>query len=113
MSNANAVQGDVNRKRVYKLSGTLNLATVISVEAHVWKNGTIATLAATVTDPVNRLVEVNLGVNPGDWLPAIPIPGPWAFEIECTFGDGSILTWPEAAGHGGSTETITVRKQGD
>lgn len=113
-SNANAVQGDVNRSRVYKLSGIQDLTGVSAAEAHVWNNVSRTTLTATVLDPIERTVEVNLGVLGSDWLPAAPTPGVWSLEIQCTFTDGSIHTWPEGSNPAlkRSADTITVRKQG-
>lgn len=113
-SNANAVQGDVNRSRIYKLSGIQDLTGLSSVEAHVWNNTTRATLAASVVDATERTVRVNFGIA-GGWLPSLPAVGTWSIEIQGTFGDGSIYTWPEGSNPTmkGSADTITVRRQGE
>ncbi len=84
------VQGDVNDELTFVMGGVNDLTGAASIEAHVWRSGFLAaTLAAAVSDPVERLVVVQLS----PWL-ATATPGEWYFEIEMTFGDGTVLTWP-------------------
>lgn len=107
MSIAYRVRGDVNDFVDVTLSGVQDLTNVSAVEGHVALDRTKVNLAAAVTDPVARTVRVQLGGAVGGWLRTAE-PGSWKLEIEATFLDGTILTWPAA-----STDTIVVRKDYD
>ena len=86
--------GDIGDARVVTLGGVEDLSAVSGIEAHVWRNGTIATLSAAVTDAEAREVTIQLGTDAEDWLPAGPALGVWEGQVEATFIDGSELTWP-------------------
>lgn len=104
---APAVRGDVNDRRVVRLDGVANLGAVVGVEAHVWRSGVSpVALAATVVDATERTVDVVLGAADG-WL-ATATPGTWWVEIEATFADGSVLSWPAQ-----QPLSITVRPDAD
>lgn len=96
------VQGDVKDKLIVVLDGVENLTGATAV-AYVWQNGVArTTLTATITDPVARTVSVDLGGASG-WLSAVA-PGTWLLEVEVTFTDATILTWPA-----GAPDMIVVR----
>jgi hypothetical protein len=86
------VQGDVNDTITVILSGVENLTGATAV-AKVWRRGVDAeNLTTSITSTVNRTVSVDLGGASG-WLFDAAI-GTWLIEIQVTFADGSILTWP-------------------
>lgn len=97
------VQGDVNDTITIVLSGVENLNTASAVEAHVW-HGTVdpETLPAAITNPTTRTVVVQLGGASG-WL-SDAAEHVWYLDLQVTFADGSILTWPS-----GIPDTISVR----
>ncbi len=106
---APAVQGDVNDFRSVTLHGVEDLTAVTAIETHVWKTGTTplveATLATTIVDATERTARIELGGVAG-WL-ATAAPGTWFLEVEATFGDGTVLTWP-AKGSQNSTQNSAV-----
>lgn len=102
----NRVQGDIDDTIVVTLNGIDNLAGVDTVEGHVWRGTTTETLDAAVADSAARTVTVQLGDADG-WL-ATATAGYWRFEVQATFGDGTVLTWPADA-----ADRIYVRAQGD
>lgn len=96
-----AKAGDVRDVRTIRLDDKVgdtttpfDLTNASSVRALVRLKGTKAVLAGAVTDAVGGIVEIQLGIAPTDWLPARPKAGDWQFEVEVTFNDGTILTWP-------------------
>lgn len=99
----NRVQGDVGDTVTARFEGVLDLVGVTAIEAHVWREGTVATLAAEVADPDARTVLVQLG----SWL-ATATPGTWKLEIEATWPGPVIVTSP--AKPGGAA--IYVRAEG-
>jgi hypothetical protein len=109
------VAGDINDYRIVTVGGVEDLTTISSIEAHVWNSTTDATLAATVIDPVARTVRVEHG-DTGGWLPSLPRPGKWWIEVEGTWGDGTVLTFPTpgdpVAKVVGSEAWFYVRAQG-
>lgn len=105
MTTLYAVQKDVNDSRDILLQGVTSLASVASVEGHVWKAGqTAAVLTATIDVP-SRVVTVQFG-GVGGWLDTAAV-GKWWFEIQVNFVSGAKLTWPEAG-----PDEIHVRAQG-
>lgn len=107
-SSVGRVQGDSKDTITLVVGGLEDLSTVNTCEAHVWKNSTKSTLDAEVLDPDARTVLVQLGEAPDGWLPSAPSTGGWNVELECTFLDGSIKTFPEDA-----PPVIKIREQGD
>jgi hypothetical protein len=73
------VQGDVDDTITVVLNGVEDLTTVTSVVAHVWHG------QAT---PINLSAAVTV----------------WFLELQVTFGNGAVLTWPS-----GRPDTISVR----
>lgn len=98
----NKVRGDVSDTIIVILYGVESLTGAQSVEAHVWHETTRFTLVAEVLNSADRTVLVHLGGVSG-WL-ATAETKVWNHEVEITFTDGSILTWPS-----GKPDTITVR----
>lgn len=97
------VKGDVNDTITVILSGVENLAGATAVEAHVWHNDIDPeTLPAAITNPTTRTVVVQLGGVTG-WL-SDAAEHVWLVDVQVTFGDGTILTWPS-----GRPDTIAVR----
>lgn len=97
------VQGDVDDTITVILNGVEDLTTAVSVVAHVWHGqATPVNLPAAVTDPVTRTVVVQLGGAAG-WLSDATITV-WFLEVQVTFGNGAVLTWPS-----GRPDTISVR----
>lgn len=115
-----AVSGDLGDTRTVRLDGLTDLENVTAIEAHVWRTSTAGVvLAAAVVDATERTVRINLGEASG-WL-ATAEPGTWFIEVEATFNDGSVLTFPSNAqprnalapsAGVGSICTIEVREQG-
>lgn len=103
------VQGDVNDTLVVQLTGVASF-TGATVVAHVWKDSGAATnLAAAV---VNGTTSTGspcgvCTVNLGSWLATATPSLNWQLEYQVTFGDGSVLTWPD-----GAPDTIEIRAQG-
>lgn len=94
MTTWNKVAGDIGDTIIVDLGGIANLTAVTDVEAHVWKQGTDpAVLDATVLDSDECTITVELGDGTG-WL-ATATQGRWSLEYQLTFGDGSVLTWPQ------------------
>lgn len=87
--------GDVSDKRTLTLGGVDDLTAASSLRAHVYlrEKDTTAELDVAILDANARTVELNLG-DAGGWLPLRPHPGDWRVQVEVTFGDGTILTWP-------------------
>ena len=106
MSNLSAVVGDVNDIRIFQLAGVASLAGVDAIEAHVWSTTGAANLTGAVVDSGERTVSITLGGSSG-WL-STATAGIWNMEIEATYSDGSILTWPT-----GRPIQLTVRAAGD
>jgi hypothetical protein len=103
-----AVQGDVGDRRIVRLDGVANLDGVDTIRAHAWRrNVADVELGVTVVDSAARTVEVDLGGADG-WLATVTEAAVWFIEVEATFVDGSVLTWPADA-----PMTIAVRLQGD
>lgn len=103
MTSWRRVQGDVDDQLTVVLEGVADLNSAVSVEAHVWRDGVAPiVLAAAITDPVARVVVVDLGGAAG-WL-STARPGVWFVDLEVTFGAGAQLTWPA-----GVPATIAVR----
>jgi hypothetical protein len=107
-----AVLGDVGDTRIVRLDGIEDLSGVTALEAHVWvgtrRVATQETLTATVLDPTERTITVNLGTDlVTGWLPNVATRGEWNVEYQATFGS-TVLTWPN-----GKPDTIDVREQGD
>lgn len=100
------VQGDLNDKLTVTLDGVADLNAVTAVVGHVWRPGVApVNLTAAVTNAATRVVTIQLGSG-GGWL-ATAVVDNWRFEVQATYADGSILTWPA-----GSPDTIIVRGQG-
>lgn len=99
------VQGDVDDTITVKLAGIASLAAVQSVEAHVWWRTSHETLAASVADPDECTLTVELGAADGWLSDAAAVQ--WEVEYQLTFLDGSVKTWPE------TPDKISVRAQGD
>lgn len=100
------VQGDLKDTLTVTLDGVADLNAVTAVIAHVWRSGVpVVNLTAAVTNAATRLVTVQLG-SAGGWL-ASATPTTWRFEVQATFADGSVLTWPA-----GTPDMIVVRAQG-
>lgn len=103
------VQGDVKDTIIAVLSGVEDLATATGAEAHAWRKGVASTtLVATITNPTTRTVSVALGGVAG-WLSSAGPPAggdalDWDFEIQVTWADGTVLTWPAE-----TPDTIIVR----
>lgn len=91
-----AHSGDIGDYRDVVLNGVEDLSEVASIEAHVTRGGTTATLAAQVQDVNTRTVRIFLG-DAGEWLPSGPDIGRWLGQIEAVFNDGSELTWPSTS----------------
>jgi hypothetical protein len=102
MTTITRVQGDVNDTATITLAGVADLTTAASAEAHVKLEGVTATLTCTIPDPNGLDVDIALGAGAG-WL-ATAAPGPWKLEVQVTFNDGRVLTWPATG-----TDTIQVR----
>ena len=103
MTSWKRVQGDVNDTVTVTLDGVATLNAVTAVAAHVWRPSVPpVTLTAAVTNAATRLVTVQLGT----WL-ATAVPDNWYLEVQATFADGSVLTWPA-----GTPDKILVRAQG-
>jgi hypothetical protein len=84
------------------VGGVTSLATVTSIEGHVYPCGNPAgftVLPGTVVDAVNKLVQLQLG----SWLPTAEL-GEWSLTWHPTFGDGSKPVWPEEP----ATDSIIV-----
>lgn len=97
------VQGDVNDTLAVMLCGVVDLSGATAVETHVWRMGLPgATLVTAITDPIARTAQVELS----PWL-ADAHPGLWKFEVQVTFGDGTVLTWPSC-----DPPELRVRAQG-
>lgn len=100
------VRGDVNDTITVVLSGVENLGTATAVEAHVWRRDVLpVTLPAVITDAITRTVVVQLGGAAG-WL-AGAAADTWFVEVQVSFADSSVLTWPA-----GTPDTIAVRVGG-
>ena len=99
------VAGDIGDTRNVTLGGVQTLvgATAVAHVRYLADPTVIADLAATITSTTDRTVTVNLGTS-GGWLPSRPASGDWDIEVEVTFGDGSVLTFPD-----GDPDTLTVR----
>lgn len=82
------------RGRISDASAGVDLIDAQSVRAIVRRNRRSVVLAATVYDDATGVIDVSLGDQPGDWLPAEPDVGKWSIEYEVTFVTGNILTWP-------------------
>lgn len=92
-----AVAGDVNDVRTLTLNGIEDLDGLDSIEGHVQpvSGGASETLAVTVTDSATATVTLSLGGVAG-WL-ADATPGTYRIDVEATFLDGTVLTWPADA----------------
>lgn len=103
------VQGDVNDTLITQLTGVATFAGA-TVVAHVWQgSGTATNLTASVVNGTTSSGAVCgvCTVNLSPWLAtATPSLG-WQLEYQVTFGDGSVLTWPD-----GAPDTLEVRAQG-
>ena len=86
--------GDIGDVRTVTLGGVESLTAATAVAHIAHPDGDTATLDATITDTAARTVDVALGTAVDDWLPAGPALGFWSIEVEVTFGDGSVLTFP-------------------
>lgn len=93
LTNPRVHQGDVGDSAVFTLDGIASLSGVASVRALVQRRGSVEILTAAVTDAIAREVTVQWGAA-GGWLPSRPKVGKWDLQIEVTFGDGRVLTWP-------------------
>lgn len=93
LNNPRVHQGDEGDTAAFTLTGISTLNGATSVRALVQRKETIAILDATVTDAPGREVTVEWGTT-GGWLPSRPKVGRWDLQIEVTFVDGRILTWP-------------------
>lgn len=91
-----AHQGDRGDTRVVTLGGIATLTSASSVRALITRDDTIVVLAAAVTDAAACEVTIQLGSADDDWLPSRPEVGAWRVQVEVTFADGSVLTWPTA-----------------
>lgn len=96
-----AKAGDVGEVRRLQLRGRISdesagvdLIDAVSVRAIAKRNGVSVVLPVTVFDSATGVVDVALGALPADWLPKGPSIGKWQFEVEVTYTNGSILTWP-------------------
>ena len=93
------VTGDVDITRTVTLGGVDDLSNVSSIEAHIWRTGDdVANLTATVADATARTVEIDFGGSSG-WLATLTSPTlgheeRWNLEVEVTFNDNSVITWP-------------------
>lgn len=102
-----AVAGDIDDVRRVRLDGVENLGAAVSVVAHVWRRGGASVeLDAAVVDASARIVAVELGDADG-WL-ALATPDEYQLEVQVTFGDGSVLTWPDDR-----PMSLIVRAEGD
>lgn len=87
--------GNVGDTIVARLDGIQDLVLATGVVAKVsFNGGTPVVLAASVTDVVNRLITVQLGLA-GGWLPTTTMVGCWALTYDVSFG-ANLVTWPEA-----------------
>jgi hypothetical protein len=76
------------------LGGVESLTGVATVVAKVSRNGgTATTLTAAVTDETERQVTVQLGDVAG-WLPTRTTLETYDLEIQATYVNGAVLTWP-------------------
>lgn len=74
--------------------------TGATVAGHVRKGATKAALVGTIVDAAAVgdtpcSIRVQLGATAGQpWLPTAAV-GTWEAEWQLTFGDGTVLTWPD------------------
>ena len=98
MARFQRVQGDINDTLVIQLDGVADFQ-LATATANVWLPGfEPAPLTCTLANGVDGstpvgLCTVHLG-GPGEWLTTAE-PGDYLIEVEVTFDDGSVLTWPE------------------
>jgi hypothetical protein len=99
----NRKAGDYGPPLVVQLNGSVDLAAVTAIEAHVSLRGaTAVTLPATVTDAPEREVTVDLSA----WLPDA-VSGAWDLEFQAdVLNEDDPVTWPET-GH----DRINVGRQ--
>ncbi len=97
------VVGDTNDTITAQLDGVIDLSGSPTVRALVWPlaGGTASVLTATVTDPILRIVVVNLAA----WITTAAA-GTYNVEIEVTSGT-VIRTWPTTR-----PATLVLRSQG-
>lgn len=112
-STAYAVEGDLKDTRILQVGGVADLTAVTAVEVHVWRDPTAkTTLTAAVADEAAGTISFSLGAV-GGWLDtdAIPVGSSgdvtWWVEAQCTYADGSVLTFPV-----GAPARLVVRRQG-
>lgn len=85
-------QGDRGDLRVVQLSGaTLTAATSARC---LLRKGTTTVVLDVDLDNEAGTATIHLGDGDDDWLPTRPAVGAWSGQIEVTYADGSILTWP-------------------
>lgn len=102
-----AVTGDINDTRTIQLAGIDNLNAVQTIVGHAWRgSSTPVQLDCQVDDAADCTVTLSLGGSDG-WL-TTATPGQWSVEIQASFTDGTVLTWPAD-----KPMTIKVRAQGD
>jgi len=100
-----AVAGDLGDTRTVTLGGIADLTAAVSARGIVSYSAdqtVTAELDATIPDPDATDITVELG-GAGEWLQTAA-PGVWLLEVEVTFADGSVLSWPQ-----GSADTLVVR----
>ena len=88
-----ATSGDANDERIVTLGGTADLATVSSIRALVQSKAdpsVSSVLSASVLNATARTVTVVFG----SWLATAAAGGYW-LEVETTWSDGTILTFPQ------------------
>lgn len=102
-----AISGDVGDIRLIKVSGNFdNLDDVASVRALAQKGSATVELGASVASSAARTIQVELGSPPGGWLSGGPTLGKWTMQLEITFDNGQVLTWPNQ-----DTMNINVLRQ--
>lgn len=92
-----AVAGDIGDVREVVLSGGApDLADRLdgaTIAAKLLDDGTlVATLTGAVVNAAKRIVSISLGAA-GGWL-ATATPGEYQVDIEVTFSDGNVWTFP-------------------
>jgi hypothetical protein len=106
---APCIQGDKGETRVLTMGGVSNLDAATSARCLLAKGSTVAELDCTIDD-AESTATIDLGSAVDDWLPDGPEVGTWEGQIEVTFADGSILTWPTQTGSSGRFQLVVYRQ---
>lgn len=87
--------GDSGEVRYVTIEGVPDLDDFSSGSAAISDGVTSATLGVTVSDSANRIIAVEFGTDPADWLPSGPAAGLWEIEYNLVLvNPARDLRWP-------------------